>query len=210
MSGTSGAASTPTPRIPHITAETADAEQSVLLDATKRQLGRVPNLYATLVNSPAALRGYLALRESLAEGVLTERQREQLALLVAQENDCDYCVAAHTMRGERLLKMTKDELLATRRAEDPDPHTAAILSVSAAAVRTGGRVGDDLMAGARAAGVSDAELAEIVAHVALNTLSNYFNHLARPVLDFPARRRWKGTDDHDAVLAGRRARRARH
>jgi uncharacterized peroxidase-related enzyme len=181
------------PRISKVTPETADAAQHELLDATKRQLGRTPNLYATLAQSPAALRGYLALRDSLLTGVLTERQREQLALLTAQENDCDYCVAAHTMRGGRLLKMTDEELLDTRRAHDADPHTDAILRVAADLVENRGQVDDATLEQARAAGVTDAELAETVAHVALNTLSNYFNHLARPDLDFPAAPTLEGT-----------------
>ncbi|NUP47445.1 MAG: carboxymuconolactone decarboxylase family protein [Catenulispora sp.] len=174
------------PRISKVTPETADSAQQDLLDATKRQLGKVPNLYATLVQSPAALRGYLALRDSLLGGVLNERQREQLALLTAQENDCDYCVAAHSMRGARLLKMSPEELQETRHAHDADPHTDAILGLASDLIENRGRVGDEALAKARAAGVTDAELAETVAHVALNVLSNYFNHLAQPDLDFPA------------------------
>ncbi|MGW4894381.1 carboxymuconolactone decarboxylase family protein [Kitasatospora sp. NPDC004240] len=173
------------PRIPQLTPETAGPEQQDLLETTREQLGRVPNLYASLANGPAALRGYLALRDSLTGGVLDERLREQLALLVAQENDCLYCVSAHTMRGGRLLKMTDEELLATRRAEDADPHAGAVLRIAADLVRRRGRVDDELLAEARQDGVTDAELAEIVAHIALNTLSNYFNHLAEPELDFP-------------------------
>ncbi|GLZ80119.1 alkyl hydroperoxide reductase AhpD [Actinorhabdospora filicis] len=157
-----------------------------VLDQVKAQLGRVPNLYAAMANGPAALTGYLALREHLQDGVLTPRLREQLALLVAQENGCDYCVAAHTYRGEKLLKMTPAELAATRHGDDADPHAAAVLAVAREAVRAQGRVDDATLTAARAAGVTDAELAEIVAHVALNVLSNYFNHLARPELDFPA------------------------
>ena len=174
------------PRIAQLTNDTADAAQAELLDETKRQLGKIPNLYAALANSPAALRGYLALRDSLVGGALTERQREQLALLVAQENHCDYCVAAHTMRGQRLLGMREEELFDTRRGQDEDPHSDAVLRVARSAVRNGGRVEDTLLTEAREAGVTDAELAEIVAHIALNTLSNYLNHLAQPALDFPA------------------------
>lgn len=157
-----------------------------LLPKVKAQLGRVPNLYATMANGPAALTGYLALREQLLTGVLSERLREQLALFIAQENGCDYCVAAHTFRGQKLLKMTDTEIAATRVADDADPHAAAILTVAREVMRTKGRVDDDTLDAARAAGVTDAELAEIVAHVALNVLSNYFNHLAKPDLDFPA------------------------
>ncbi|GAA4868116.1 carboxymuconolactone decarboxylase family protein [Kitasatospora terrestris] len=167
------------PRLPQLT-----EDDSGLLDETRRRLGRVPNLYAALANGPAALGGYLAMRDRLAEGVLGPRLREQLALLIAQENDCTYCVSAHTLRGSK-MGLGEKELLLTRDAADADPHAEAVLLIAREVVRRRGRVGDAELARARAAGVSDAELAEVVAHVALNTLSNYFNHLAQPELDFP-------------------------
>ena len=156
-----------------------------LLDKVRQQLGRVPNLYATMANGPAALDGYLALRGHLVKGKLNARLREQLALLIAQENDCDYCVAAHTFRG-KLMKLSDEELLATRLAEDADPHAEAVLRLARSVLRTRGKVDEETLAEVRAAGVTDAEIAEVVAHVALNVLSNYFNHLAQPELDFPA------------------------
>ncbi|MDD1058579.1 carboxymuconolactone decarboxylase family protein [Streptomyces cocklensis] len=155
-----------------------------LLEETRRQLGRVPNLYAALANSPAALAGYLAMRDKLAHGALRARVREQLALLVAQENHCTYCVSAHTLRGGK-LGMSPEELRRTRDADDADPHTAALLGIARSILRDRGDIGDDELAAARAAGVTDEELGEVTAHVALNMLSNYFNHLARPDLDFP-------------------------
>ncbi len=168
------------PRMPQLT-----DDPSGLLDQTRRQLGRLPNLYAALANGPAALAGYLALRDHLGHGVLTARLREQLALLAAQENHCTYCVSAHTLRG-RKLGLSDEELARTREgADDSDPHADALLRVAREVMRTGGRVGDTALADARRAGVTNAELAEIVAHIALNTLSNYFNHLAQPDLDFP-------------------------
>lgn len=171
-------------RIPVLDDESADAEQRELLDATRRQLGRTPNLYAAMANSPATLRGYLALRESLGQGALGDVDRERLALLVAEVNGCDYCVAAHTMRGGR-LGLSAEELRATRDARADDPHARALLEVARSVLATGGRVEDDLVVSARERGVTDEELTEVVGHVALNVLSNFFNHLARPALDFP-------------------------
>jgi uncharacterized peroxidase-related enzyme len=169
----------------HVTAPDLSPEQHHLLTQTRAQLGKVPNLYATIANGPAALRGYLALREALAGGALSDRTREQLALLVAQDNGCAYCVAAHTLRGTRLHGMSEAQLEQTRHAHDDDPHTDAVLRVARAVLRTGGRVDDVLVDHARQAGVTDEELMEIVGHVALNVFSNYANHLAQPDLDFP-------------------------
>jgi AhpD family alkylhydroperoxidase len=136
------------PRLPQLTVETANEEQRELLEGTLKQLGKLPNLYAALANGPAALRGYLAMREALVGGSFSARQREQLALYIAQQNDCTYCVSAHTLRGGK-VGLTEQELLDTRR------------------------------------GVTDAEIAEVVGHIALNVLSNFFNHVAQPDLDFP-------------------------
>jgi uncharacterized peroxidase-related enzyme len=155
------------------------------LHEVRRQLGRVPNLYAAMANGPAALAGYLALRDKLQHGTLSAKVREQLALLVAQENGCAYCVSAHNFRGG-LMKLSERQLMDTRNASDDDHHVAAVLDMAREVMRTKGKVSDQKLAEARAAGVTDAELAEVVAHVALNTLSNYFNHLAEPELDFPA------------------------
>lgn len=111
-------------------------------------------------------------------------RREQLALFVAQRNGCTYCVSAHSLRGGK-AGMTSDELLLTRQGADADPHMNQVLRITGEIMATGGRVTDEAVAEARRAGVGDAELAEIVAHIALNVLSNYFNHLAEPDLDFP-------------------------
>ena len=110
--------------------------------------------------------------------------REQLALLIAEENGCEYCVSAHMFRGSK-LGLPTSELDATREAASEDPRTAAALHFARAVIVDKGDVTDDEIAAARAAGWSDEELSEIVAHVALNTFSNYFNHVARPELDFP-------------------------
>jgi uncharacterized peroxidase-related enzyme len=171
-------------RIPPLSPDGADDEQRRLLADTQQRLGRVPNLYAAMAHSPAALRGYLGLRDALSGGALGAVERELLALLVAQDNDCEYCVSAHTFRGGR-MRISDEDLLRARQADSPDPHTRAVLRLARSVLARRGRVADAELAEARAAGVTDAEVLEVVAHVALNALSNYVNHVARPPLDFP-------------------------
>lgn len=171
-------------RLPQLTVETANEEQRELLESTLKQLGKVPNLYASMANGPAALRGYLAMREALVGGSFSARQREQLALFVAQRNSCTYCVSAHSMRGGK-VGLSEDQLLNTRKGTDTDPHMNQVLRITGEIMSTGGRVTDAVVAEAREAGVTDGEIAEIVGHIALNVLSNYFNHVAEPDLDFP-------------------------
>jgi len=171
-------------RIPLVTDPAASPDAAALLERTRAALGRVPNLYAALANSPAALAGYLGFREALVHGLLPQPLREAIALLVAEDNACDYCVAAHTYRGAR-LGMTPDDLARARRADATDARTAAALAFVHTISRGRGPISDDQLARARATGWTDAELLEMIGHVALNVFSNYVNHVAAPPLDFP-------------------------
>jgi len=171
-------------RLPMVVEPTRDDEQRQLLEQTERQLGRTPNLYRTMANAPVALQGYLAFREALSRGRFDARLREQLALAVASANGCDYCVAAHHLRATK-IGIDAGELQQNRRGDAAEPFVAAVLQLAQAIVAKQGKVTDDDIAAARRHGLSDHDIAETVAHVALNTYSNWFNHVAEPDLDFP-------------------------
>lgn len=171
-------------RIAALEPANANGRAAELLDATQRQLGRLPNLYKAMAQSPAALDAYLAFRAKLTTGSLPAHMAERIALLTATLNDCHYCVAAHTLRGAR-IGLSSDELALTRRASAGAPKEAGAMTFVQALVRQHGRVSDSQFSDVKAAGWSDAEIGEMVAHVALNVFSNYFNHVAEPELDFP-------------------------
>ena len=172
-------------RISSIDSATASGRTRELLDATLNQLGRVPNLYASMAQSPAALDGYLAFRGALGKGVLTIHMRERIALLTAAINDCGYCVSAHTLRGAK-VGLPVSEIIATQKSQSDDPKIAAALQFVDVLLQNRGMITDEDYASIKSTGWSDEEVGEIVAHVALNVFSNYFNHVAAPVLDFPA------------------------
>jgi uncharacterized peroxidase-related enzyme len=171
-------------RLPLVDPADAAGPSHALLARTQQQLGRVPNLYRAMANAPAALDGYLSMRAALVRGTLPERLRERLALLTAEDNACGYCVAAHTFRGAK-LGLSSEELAAIRRAEAGDAKTAAALRFAHELIEKRGQIAAAAFEAVRAAGWSNEELSEIVAHVALNIYSNYFNHVAQPALDFP-------------------------
>ena len=172
-------------RITSIDPATAQGRAKQLLDATQAQLGRIPNLYGTMAQSPAALDGYLSFRSALGKGVLSVQMRERIALLAAAINDCGYCVSAHTFRGAK-VGLSAGELEATQKSQSADPKSAAALQFVDALLQRNGLIDDDDFAKIKSHGWSDEEIGEMVAHIALNVLSNYFNHVAMPVLDFPS------------------------
>lgn len=162
----------------------ADGQTAATLAAVKAKLGGVPNLLATLANSPAALQGYLQLSETLGAGQLTARQREIVALATAQENACGYCLSAHSFMG-KAVGLSEDDIRLARAGTASSIRDAAIASFARQLVKANGRLDARAVSQARADGLSDGVILEIIANVALNVLTNYTNHVAGTVIDFP-------------------------
>jgi uncharacterized peroxidase-related enzyme len=171
-------------RIAPIDPAAASPRAAELLSAVQSALGMTPNLMRTIAHSPAALEGYLSLNNALAKGALPAGLREQIALAVAQTNRCEYCLAAHTALGKR-AGLDADQLLSARQRRSTDAQGAAALKLAGEILDNRGNVSDEQLAAARRAGLGDGEIAEVVAHVALNVLTNYFNIVAGTEVDFP-------------------------
>jgi uncharacterized peroxidase-related enzyme len=155
-----------------------------LFTAVQAKLGIVPNLVRVLGNSPAALESYLGFSDALAGGVLSARIREQISLVVAETNLCGYCLSAHTYLGSK-LGLSEAEIAGARRATATPVRDDAVLKLARAIVLQRGEISDADLAAAKGAGLNDAELVEVVANVSLNIFTNYLNHVARTVVDFP-------------------------
>lgn len=156
-----------------------------LLEAVKKMLGSVPNLFRMVGNSPAALEGYLGLNGALAKGKLDAKTRERIALAVAEVNGCDYCLAAHTYLGKNLAKLDDAEIAANRNGSSGDAKADAAVRFAVKIVKSRGHVSNTDLRTTKAAGFGDAEIIEIISHVALNTLTNYINNVTGTDIDFP-------------------------
>ena len=185
-------------RIHSINPESATGKAKELLAAVKAKLGLVPNMTRAMANAPAVLDGYLSFSGALSHGTsLTAKQREQIALAVGQANECDYCLAAHSTIG-KMVGLSAEQILDSRRGTAVDPKSEAVISLARKLVAERGRISNADLAEARAAGLDDAAIAEIVANTALNIFTNYFNHVAETEIDFPKAERLV---DHHEVCA---------
>jgi uncharacterized peroxidase-related enzyme len=163
----------------------APAAAQPLLEAVNKQIGSVPNLFRVVANSPAALEGYLGMSGALAKGSLPAPTRERIALAVAQLNGCNYCLSAHSYLGKNLARLSDAEIAANRHGGSLDAKADAAVRFAAQVVRLRGRVSDADVKAVHLAGYDDAQIVEIVQHVALNTWTNYLNEVAQTEIDFP-------------------------
>ena len=171
-------------RIPPVDRNSTNDSVRRNFDAIQKQLGVVPNMMRTMAQSPSVLEGYLGFGAALRRGRLPGALHEQIALAVAETNSCDYCLSAHTALGHG-VGLSNDDLAASREARAADPKAAVALQFARAVLDRRGDVRDQKLATVRAAGYTDGEIGEIIAHVALNVFTNYFNRAAQTDIDFP-------------------------
>ena len=172
-------------RIPLIDRAHTSADRQQLLDQIHAAFGASPNMFRAVANAPAALRSMWGSFGALGKGVLGAQLGEQIAVAVANRNQCHYCLAAHTALGAN-AGLAAETLHAAQQGESTDPKTRAALQFALAIVEQRGQLSDTEVRAVRAAGFDDEAIVEIVAHVALNLFTNYVNIVFAVPVDFPA------------------------
>lgn len=172
------------PRIQPIDPATASGETATHLATARKMFGGTPNLITTAANAPATLGAMLGMFASVGKSSLGVKVGEQIAIAVAQSNGCGYCLSAHTVIG-KMHGLDAAELAAAKGAGSANTRTAAILKLAVDINQSRGHVTDTTLADARKAGITDAEIVEVVGHVALNVFTNYLNKVSETAIDFP-------------------------
>ncbi|MEA5258891.1 carboxymuconolactone decarboxylase family protein [Arcicella aquatica] len=172
-------------RLTAINPAEATGKTKELFNAVQSKLGVVPNMMRTMGNSPAFLESYLNLSGALSGGTLGTKTGELIALAVSESNSCDYCLSAHTYIGTNLVKIKPEVIEAARLGNSADEKTDGVLKLAKALVSKKGLLSDADVDAAKKAGLTEGEIGEVVGHVALNILTNYFNNTAQTEIDFP-------------------------
>ena len=167
-------------RINAISLDTATDATRPVLESVKKKIGFLPNLFSTLAKAPVALDTYVQASAILGKTSLSAQQKEAVYLATSQVNGCDYCLAAHTLFAGKAGLSTED-IVAARHGE-----LNAYAALARQLVETRGHLSEEQIAAARAAGIDDVKIIEVIALVAVQTLTNYLNNTALTDIDFPA------------------------
>jgi uncharacterized peroxidase-related enzyme len=188
------------------TKETAPDASKPVIGQVEKAYGFFPNLYAVFAESPVAISTYLHISGQLKEhGALTPEEQQIVMLAVSETNGCDYCVAAHSMMAA-MSRVPEETIREVREGKEPaDPKQAALVRFAKAVLEHRGWVPENEQEAFLAAGYGTRHVLDILSILALKTLSNYTNHLAKTPLDsaFEAHRWSKaGCGSHNCGCAG--------
>jgi uncharacterized peroxidase-related enzyme len=165
-----------------------------ILNTTEKALGFIPNMYKKMAHNPALLDAYTYSYNSFrANSGFNSVEQEVVFLSVAYENNCEYCMAAHSFVGDMMTKVPTEVTNAIRdNKQIPDAKLAALSKLTRSLTANRGNVSQEQIDEFIAAGYTEAHVLGIIAGIAVKTLSNYSNHLTHPEVDMAfAGRSWK-------------------
>jgi len=167
-------------RINTLSLEHATDTTRPLLEGVQKKIGFLPNVFKTLAHAPAVLSSYLQQSATLGKTSLSATEKEAIFLATSQVNGCDYCLAAHTLFAGK-AGLSAQDILSARNGQ-----LNAFATLARQITESRGHLGSEQIAAARAAGINDSKIVEVIAHVASQTLTNYLNNVALTEIDFPA------------------------
>jgi len=165
--------------------EQVPADSKPTLAAFTRNIGFTPTMMATFAQSPIAFNAWATLLGSLSKS-LDVKTRDSIGLAVSEVNGCNYCLAVHSFTAEHMAKLPADEIILARKGHASDAKRDAAVQFARKVIATRGQVTDADLRAVREAGYADASVMEIVALVAMYSLTNFFNNVFDPEKDFPA------------------------
>lgn len=172
------------PRLSPIDPAQATGKAKEIFDGPLK--GKHLNIFKGMANSPHVLDMYLKMNQALSGISLSAKEVEAVQLAASNVAGCDYCQAAHTAIGKG-HGLTDEQALGARRGRvEGDARMDALVRFTRAVTETRGGVRDEELEAFRKAGFDDRAVVEVVGLVALATLTNVFNNVHRPDIDFPA------------------------
>ena len=168
-----------------LTADTAPSAAVPFLTGSQQKFGFVPSPVARVAHAPFALRQLLGALASFDQTSLSVIEREVVAMTVAWENECHYCMALHSalMAGAPEHAST----VAALRAGTPlsDERLEALRVFVTEVVRERGRPSEEASQALARVGFTETQALEIVLGVGIYLMSTLFNIITRAELDAP-------------------------
>ena len=184
------------------TADTAPPESAEILNDAQKNMGFVPNLYSVLAESPPALKAYKAIGDLFGATNLTKVEQNIVWLTINYENNCHYCVPAHTMIAKG-AGVSDADIEALREGKPlADPKLEALRSFTAKVTRQRGDLTNADTDAFLNAGYTSEHILAVIVGQAHKVISNYTNHFANTPVDAPFQKfAWTHPDKRTEAVA---------
>ncbi|WP_180733439.1 carboxymuconolactone decarboxylase family protein [Paraburkholderia sp. PGU19] len=173
------------PRTIALTPEQVPADSKPTLDAFTKSIGFTPTMMASFAQSPIAFNSWATLLGSMSKA-LDVKTRDSIGLAVSEVNGCNYCLSVHSFTAKHMAELPADEITLARKGHASDPKRDAAVQFARKVIEKRGQVTDADLKAVRDAGYTDANVMEIIALVAMYSLTNFLNNVFDPEKDFPA------------------------
>ncbi|PQB06873.1 alkylhydroperoxidase [Polaribacter filamentus] len=167
------------------TSETTNPITSAILDEAKKAMGFVPNMYAGMANNTALLDSYIHSYKTFRQNSgFNSVEQEIIFLSVAYENECDYCMAAHSFVADKASKVPTEITDAIRsNGIINNVKLKALSTFTRIVTKNRGHVTNQEIADLLNVGYDESHVLGVITGVGVKTFSNYFNHIAETPLD---------------------------
>jgi uncharacterized peroxidase-related enzyme len=165
--------------------EQVPAESKLTLDAFTKNTGFTPNMMLAFAKSPIAFNSWATLLGSLSKA-LDVKTRDSIGLAVSEVNGCNYCLRVHSFTAEHMAKLSAEDIILARKGHATDAKRDAVVQFARKVIENRGHVSEADLNVVREVGYTDANIIEIVALVAMYSLTNFFNNVFDHDKDFPA------------------------
>ncbi|NID16540.1 carboxymuconolactone decarboxylase family protein [Luteibacter yeojuensis] len=160
------------------------ADSKPTLDAFTKNIGFTPNMMTVFAQSPLAFNAWATLLGSLSKA-LDVKTRDSIGLAVSEVNGCNYCLGVHSFTAGHMAKLPPDEIILARKGHATEPKRDAAVQFARKVIASRGQVADADLKAVRDAGYTEANIIEIIALVAMYSLTNFFNNVFDHEKDFP-------------------------
>lgn len=179
--------------LPIHTPSTAPVKGGHLLEDAQKKLGFIPNMYGAMVNSPGLLETYqLGYERFRSDSGFSPAEQEVVFLTISFENECDYCMAAHSTLADNFSEVPTEVTDAIRTGQEiPDAKLRTLANFTRHLLRTRGRPTAAEAQAFFSVGYTEKQVFDLILAIAVKTLSNYSNHIQdTPVDDVFKDRLW--------------------
>lgn len=169
----------------HYDETNAPDDSKPLLNDSIASFGMIPGLHAVMAEAPGLLEAYQRVHALFSNSSFSKDDRTVVWLTVNVENECHYCVPAHTYLAK--AEGVDEAIVTALRDETPLPSARleALRTFTLKVIRQHGVLSDADVNAFLDAGYTRRNVLEVILGYAQKVMSNYTNHVAQTPVDAP-------------------------